>query len=143
MSITSADILAPTGPVEIIMFPGENVEGAVEGSTILVDRLNNYIAQAVAKNALLAFDDMDGANLAWALHLTFNAAYLGAVARPSTADSKVEIIGSAGYDKDQRDALLAQAEHYLDEYNVLLLALPTTASPVGTPSRSTTNSFEW
>jgi len=143
MAITNADMLAPTGPVEVTLFPGEDISGAAPPATILEERLDVYIAQAVAKNAAIAFDDMDAANLAWALHLAFQAAYIVAVARPASENSQIPVLGSEGYAKDQRDALLAKANEYFDDYNMLLMTVPTTSAPSGVPTRSTPLEYEW
>jgi len=143
MAITADDLLAPYGPVEVTLFPGEDTEGSVPGSTILKDRLEVYIAQASAKNAGISFPDADAADTAWALHLTFKAAHMVAVARPSMENAQVPVLGSETYSKDQRDALLLKAEEYLDVYNMLLAEVPTDQSPRGVPSHETTTEFDW
>jgi hypothetical protein len=143
MAITADDLIAPNGPIEVTLFPGEDVEGEIGGSTILKDRLNIYIAQASAKNAGISFPDEDAADTAWALHLAFEAAYMVAVARPSTDNAQVAVLGSETYSKDQRDALLIKANEYLDEYLALLAEVPTTSAQKGVPTRSTTNEFAW
>ena len=143
MAITNTDVLAPVGPVEKSMFPGEDVEGTNPPATVLEDRIDEYITQAGAKNGSLGFADQDAADLAWTLHLTFMAAWRLAVARPSTDDSKVQVLGSESFQKDQRQSLRDMADDYLEEYNVLLNAIPSTAAPVGVPSHSTTNTFDY
>ena len=140
MAITPADLLAPTGPVETLLFPGEVVG---DDMTTLEDRLQSYITQAETKNAAIGFADPDAADKAWALYLTFQAAYLIACARPSTENAQVEILGSQSYSKDQRDALLSRAQEYRDEYTDLLNAVPSTSTPVGIPSRSTPIVYDW
>lgn len=136
MAITYADLVSPTGPVEYELF-------ALESEAQVQTRLNDYCTQAIAKNASIDFANANDANIAWALHLTFRAAHIVAVARPSTDNAQVAVLGSQAYDKDQRDILLELAEDYLSEYNVMLSAVPTEESPKGVPTRSTTNVFDY
>jgi len=143
MAITPADLLSPVGPIEPELFEGEDVEGDNPPNTILEDRLQEYIDQAEAKNTPIGFSDQDAADKAWALHLAFSAAYMVAVARPSIDNAQVAVIGSQSYSKDQRDALLDKANEYFDEYRALLAAVPTTAAPVGIPSRTTSLDFDY
>lgn len=144
MAVTTADLLSPAGPVEVTLFPGEDTEDVDNpGSTLLETRLAAYISRAEVKTAGIAFTDPDPAVEAWALHLTFSAAYTLAVSRPSSEDTKVKILGSQGFSKDQRDALQRKADSYLREYDALVAAVPTTANPSGIPTRSTGNVFEW
>lgn len=143
MAITADDLLAPNGPVEPTLFQGEDIEGDVPGSTILKDRLEVYIAQASAKNAPIAFTDPDEADKLYALYLTFHAAWIVSIARPSMENAQVPVLGSESYAKDQRDALHEKALYYLDEYRGVLAEVPTTTSQIGPPSRSTALNFEW
>ena len=143
MPITADDLIAPNGPVEVTLFPGENTEGDSPPATILEDRLTIYITQASVKNVSIAFEDGDAADTLWALHLTFKAAHMVAVARPSMENAQVPILGSESYAKDQRDALLTKADEYEAEYNTLLAAVPTTEVQKGVPTRSTSNEFDW
>lgn len=143
MAITADDLLSPNGPVEPGLFPGEDIEGDVPGSTILKDRLGVYIAQASAKNSGISFPDADAADTAWALHLTFHAAWILSIARPSTENAQVPVLGSETYAKDQRDALYEQAEYYLGEYNELLAQVPTTEAQKGLASHTTAVEYDW
>lgn len=144
MAVTPADLLAPAGPVEVTLFPGEDVASEVNpGSTKLEDRLQTYIDRAVARTEGIAFPRPDDAVAMYALYLTFMAAYVLAASRPATENAQVEIIGSYGYSKDQRDALKAQANQYLTEYETLYAMVPISTQPATARSRQITNEFEW
>lgn len=140
MAVTPADLMAPAGPVEGTLFPGE---GDGTAGTDLHTRLTEYISRAESKVAGIEFPDPDLAAEKWALHLTFDAAYMLAVSRPATENTMVQVLGSHGYAKDQRDALRELAQHYLYEYQAEEAAAPTTQNPKGIPTRQTTNEFEW
>ena len=141
MAITPADLLAPAGPVEDELFPGEG-DGA--DPSALYTRLLSYVTQAVAKTSGIAFPDEDAAVEAWALHLTFKAAYMVAVARPATENSMVPVLGSETYTKDQRDALRAKADEYESVYAGLLAAIPAEGEqPVGVPTRTVSLEFDY
>lgn len=143
MAVTPADLLAPAGPVEDTLFRDE---GDGSAGTELNVRLSSYISTSVAKVAGVAFPDQDtedAAVTAWSLYLAFKAAYMVAVANPATENAQVEIIGSKGYAKDQRDALREAAEEFYRDYELILAAIPTDAQPYGVPTRSTTNKFEY
>lgn len=140
MAVTPADLLAPAGPVEETLFPGE---GDGDAATPLYTRLAAYIGQAEAKIVGVAFPDPDPATKAWALHLTFEAAYRVAVSRPATENSMVAVIGSHGYAKDQRDALKAEARKWKEEFFNLYASVPTTPVPLGPGSRQTRIIYEW
>ena len=105
------DLLAPNGPVEPELFPGE---GDGTAATTLFTRLARYIERAAAKTEVAA------AQRAYALYLTFHAAYIGAIARPSDIDLQVDILGREGFDEDQREGLLDLANGYLAEYESLV-----------------------
>lgn len=143
MAVIPDDLLSPLGPVEEELFPGEEVDGDTPGTTLLEERLTSYIAQAVAKIAGIAFPDADEATKAWALHLTFNAAHILLVARPSVDNAQVPVLGSEAFAKDQRERLLELANEYLDDYTALLVTVPTTNAPTGIPTRSTSIVYDY
>lgn len=140
MAVTPPDLLAPAGPVEEQLFPGE---GDGTAGTDLNARLTEYISQAEAKAAGIAFPEPDLAVESWALHLTFKAAYMVAVSRPANENTMVEVLGSKGFAKDQRDALLEKAKEYKQDYQNLAAAVPSTAQPVGLRTRTTKNEYEY
>jgi hypothetical protein len=141
MSVVVGDLVAPDGPIEPPLFPGE---GDGTSPSPLFIRLSSYLAQAEAKASGIAFPDPDEAISAWALYLSFHAAYMVAVARPATENSMVPVLGSDSYQKDQRDALLAAANEYKAIFNQLLVAVPdATVQPIGAPTRSTPLEFEY
>lgn len=135
--ITPADLLAPQGPVEEGFFPNDD-------AAAITVRLQTYIDRAVAKTSARPFLDPDAATLAWALHLTFEAAYLVACTRPANENSMVPVLGSEGYAKDQRDALKEQSLHYRDEYLMLENRVPMSDTLPSTPqSREVPTRYEW
>lgn len=138
--VTPTDLLAPEGPVEEELFPGEG-DGAA--GTELHGRLTTYINRAEAKVAGIDFPDTDHAVSLWALHLTFTAAYNVAIARPANENTMVEIIGSQGFAKDQRDAIKALAHQYAQDYRALAASVPSTAQPLGIPSRQVETKFDY
>jgi len=137
--VDPADLLAPAGPVEAALFPGE---GDGSNGTDLFARLSAYIDQAEVKAAEAAFLDPEAAARAWALHLSFEAAYTLAVSRPATENTMVQVLGSTTYTKDQRDGLKAKSNQYLAEFNRMLAQIPV-GSPSGPQSRQSTNTFDW
>jgi hypothetical protein len=142
--ITPADLLAPIGPVEVTLFPGEYSESSGATATKLESRLQTYIDQAYAKIDGIAFPLPDTAARAWALHLTFAAAYVLACSRPANENMMVAVLGSKGFAKDQRDALLVLSEQYAGEFAVLEAEIPVSVPIMGSAqSRQITNIFEW
>lgn len=140
MAVVPADLLSPAGPVEEALFPSEG-DGAP--GTDLYERLQRYIARAGVIASGIAFPDPDPAVTAYALYLTFQAAYMGAISRPAMENAQVPILGSTQFDKDQRDALKELYLEYQAEYNTLVSAVPTVQIQRGVPTRSTPNVFEW
>lgn len=140
MAVAPADLLAPAGPVEEELFPGE---GNGTAGTELYGRLSEYITRAQEKAAGIAFPDPDAAVESWALHLTFEAAYLLSVARPANENTMVEVLGSQGFARDQRDALRSMADYYARSYHGYVAEVPTEAQPLGAQTRQITNSYEW
>ena len=139
MAVEVDDLLAPQGPVEVTLFPGEGAP-----STALNDRLQTYIDRAVAKVGETGVSDPDPAVLAWSLHLTFTAAYIIASARPANENSMVAVLGSQGFAKDQRDTLKDLASEYAHKYEeAVSAALLPQPQPRGFQSREISNSFEW
>jgi hypothetical protein len=141
--ITPADLLAPAGPIEAALFPGEG--DGIDG-TDLYERLDAYITRAQTVTSGIAFPDPDPAVKAYSLYLAFDAAYMVSVARPSADNSLVPVLGSESYSKDQRDALKAKADLYFAEYRDLLVLVPPasgTIVPVGIPTRSTPTLFDY
>ena len=108
-----ADLLAPKGPLEPELFRDE---GDGSGGTELNTRLAEYIVQAIAKTSVTS------AQRAWALYLAFNAAYIIAISNPADVNFQVDILGSEGYDTDQREALQSKALEYLADYEVAKIA---------------------
>lgn len=147
MAIGIADLLAPVGPVEVTIFPGESTRSG-DTATALEVRLQTYIDKAKAKVAELTFPQPDPALedklvRAWALYLTFMAAYRIANSRPATENAQVAVLGSTTYTKDQRDALLAEANEYKLEYESTVVDIPTDVVPRTPQTRSTTLTFEY
>ena len=144
MAVTPSNLLAPTGPVEPELFPGES-EG--EGSSALLNRLTSYVAQGVAKVSSLTFETTakeDIAVEAWALYLAFRAAYTLTLARPAREDFKVEVMGATEYQADQRDALKILADDYFGDYqNAIADTGADLAISSGIPSYQSTNLFDW
>ena len=143
MAVTPDDLLAPSGPVEAELFPDEG-DGLV--GTDLYERLESYIAQAVTKitDSGVVLADPDPATTAWALHLTFQAAYIGFLARPASDNTYVSVLGAESHAKDQRDALKALADLYAQEYEGIIIEVPVeNATPRGVPSRTVPLEFEW
>jgi hypothetical protein len=140
--INVVDLLSPAGPVERTLFPGE---GDGSDGTKLEVRLQSYIDQSYDKVADIAFAEPDDAARAWALYLTHEAAYTLAISRPANENDMVPVLGSRGYQKDQRDALRAKANQYKAEYDSLESNAITASQPVnsGPQSRETPTNFAW
>lgn len=145
MPTTVADLMAPTGPVEKTLFPGEATLSVSNPEvTNLELRLEVYIQRAYSKIAGIGILQPDEAARAWALYLTFDAAYVLAVSRPAGENSQVPVIGSHTYGKDQRDGIFNRAQEYLSEYESYINAAPAEGLiDIGTRSRAVTNKFEW
>jgi hypothetical protein len=128
--INVVDLLSPAGPVERTLFPGE---GDGSDGTKLEVRLQSYIDQSYDKVADIAFAE------------PHEAAYTLAISRPANENDMVPVLGSRGYQKDQRDALRAKANQYKAEYDSLESNAITASQPVnsGPQSRETPTNFAW
>ena len=127
MAVLPEDLLAPEGPVEPSLFPGEHEEGAAA----LEQRLTAYINKAEAKVASYTFAnqaDEDEAVAAWSLYLTFRAAYTLALSRPAEDDSRMEVVGRTLFEADQRQGLRDMYEMYLSEYQLAVAGLDDAVS---------------
>jgi hypothetical protein len=134
--VTPESLLEPEGVVNPALFPDDD-------SAALMLRLQTYIDKANTTASDYAFMDTDVAVRALVLHRTFDAAYIIACSRPASEDSKVPILGSTGYAKDQRDALRDRSLAYLAEYEKLLVQVTTVVQPKGYQSREVTNYFDY
>jgi hypothetical protein len=143
--ILPADLLAPKGPVEVTLFPGESTPPEGGGDSPLIIRLLEYIEQAEIKSSEIAFPEPDTAVRNWALHLAFDAAYVLAISRAATENSMVPVLGSEGYMKDQRDGLKAKADAYAAAYQLLESAVTVISveQPRSYQSRQTPIIYEW
>ena len=145
MAITAETLIAPSGPVEPELFPGE-VTGD-DRSKLLV-RVNTYVNKGVVKATAAGFTDpsdlFDAAVEAWALYLAFDAAYTLYVMRPAEEDTQMVLLGRNRYDNDQRNALADKAMHYKELYMSLEATLgDSTPSSTGIPSFQSRNTYDW
>lgn len=146
MAVTRAALYAPAGPVEVVFFPGEDAASVQSPSLTKLDvRLDTYIAQAVVKVSVdypsASGSQADRAVRAYALYLTFQAAYLIKANAPGTDNSMIDGIGSQSWARDQRDAFLAKSKEYLTEYsNALYSASAVPSSPT---SRAVHTVYDW
>lgn len=143
MAVDPGSLIAPFGPVEPDMFPGEG-EG---DNTALHTRLTNYIQKAEAKVSALGITDetqVDEAVEAWALYLAFRAAYTLTLARPAEDDAQTDVLGRTRFDKDQRDGMKQLADSYFNQYQLLTMTVDSkSAASKGVPSYQTKNNFDW
>lgn len=142
MPIAPGELLAPVGPIELDLFPGEDEDDA------LLVRLSNYIGQAeikVTPYALEEGQDKDNLVRTWSLYLAFRAAYTLSLARPAEDQADVEVLGRTQYDRDQRDGLKLLADEYFAEFQVLVAQSVTSSSTVSTgiPSHQTPNRYDY
>ena len=115
--ITTADLLAPYGPVEYVFFPGESSLVAEDplNRTKLEVRLQVYLDQAYTEK-VGGWEDPDAGARPWALYRTFDAALLLMSSRPASENMQVEVLGSQAFVKDQRDDFRQRRQQYLTEY---------------------------
>ena len=145
MAIKAEDLIAPDGPIEPELFPGESEEDNKK----LLTRLTAYVNQAQAKVTALAitFDPTskeDDAVESWALYLAFNAAHTLTLARPAEDDHGTEVLGKTIFEKDQRLALKDLAEDYrADYFSAVEDTGLTIAASSGVPSYQSANVFDW
>ena len=143
MAVDPNTLIAPLGPVETQLFPGE-AEG---GSHMLHARMTSYVNQGVAKIAPYTFADTDEEDLAitaYALYLAFRAAYTIMVSRPADDDTGSPVLGRQTYQKDQREALKELYQSYHSEFQMLVSnASVTRAASTGIPSHQTRIEFDW
>jgi len=142
MAVSASDVLAPGGPIEKTLFPGEG--DGTSGSD-----LHNRVVETITKASVKASADgittqVDDAVLHWTLHTLYKAAFILAVSRPAQEDAQMEVIGSIRFDKDQRDGLRELASYHEDAY----LGIVDTESGTGThakglPSYQTKQDFDW
>jgi len=137
------DLISPNGPVEPDLFPGE-VVGTNED--VLLTRLTSYIGAADSKTDGLGLTGtvLSDAVTAWALHLTFQAAFILQIARPADEDAQESILGRQQFDKDQRDALRIMSNDYRSQYDdIILNKVDTSAAATGLASFQSTNLYDW
>jgi len=141
MSVAASDLLAPTGPVESALFPGESVD-------TIEQRLNSYISQSVAKAAGYSWGSVaeeDAGVTAWALYLTFRQAHTLSLMRPAENNFEIEVLGRTIFEEDQRTALKEISDMYLSEWGILSDAAGTGAGTISTgiPSHQSRNVYDW
>ena len=143
MAVKGEDLIAPNGPVEPELFEGESEEN----NRALNIRVAAYVKAGVAKVAGITFVDQaakDEAVTAWALYLTFRAAYTLTLTRPAEDDSQIGVMGSVTFDRDQREGVKELRDTYFADYQVLIADTGlTSAASTGVPSYQTTNLFDW
>jgi hypothetical protein len=134
--IAPVDLLAPAGPVEATLFRDESM-------TVVITRLQTYINRAYAKIEGKAFPLPDEAATLWALYLAFDAAYILSCALPGNENSMVQILGSEGFHKDQRDGLKNKRDEYQMAYEVLEHSLPQIGTISAPQTRQTSLRYEF
>lgn len=142
MAITPEELIAPEGPVEPDLFPGEHTE---QDSKLIV-RLSGYITQAEVRIATYPFtpEQEDPAARVYALYLAFRAAYTLSLARPAEDDMQTSVLGRTLFTEDQRKGLKEEADRYLGEFDSLAaVAGATSAASSGLPSFQSQNVFDW
>lgn len=144
MAVTPSNLLAPEGPVEPELFPGESEHD----NTALITRLSGYIAQGVTKVAgytdITEEAEVDEAVRVWALYLAFRAAHTLSLTRPAEDHTEVAVLGRTVYDEDQRKGLKDLANEYLAEFQILVVsATSRSAASPGIPSHQTSNEYDW
>lgn len=143
MAISAEDLLAPAGPVEPALFPGEGQKD----NKVLLARLTSYVNQAYDQISGFTFDPTtkeDDAARAYALYLAFEGAHTLALARPAEEDFQVELMGKVLFSKDQRQGLKELADKFLGDYFSFVEDTGgTTAAATGVPSHQVTNVFVW
>lgn len=127
MAVRSADLLAPSGLVELFMFPGET-QAKIE------ERLASSIAEAVEKGS-----PSDAATRAWAYHRAFTSVYLRLLTNPATVDVPDE--GSHSILAAQINRMKELADRYLGEWLVLQEETPSVS--VSLPHGPTPTRFTW
>lgn len=142
MAVVADDLLAPNGPVETELFPGEDHDA-------LTERLNAFISQAEAQAAQYTWANQaatDAGVTAYALYLSFRQAHTLALVRPAEEDSQAEMLGRVTYEEDQRDGIKDLADWYWKEWVNLsesTLTDPTSAVSTGVPSHQTSLQYDW
>jgi glutathione S-transferase len=135
MPLTVLDVLAPVGRIEPDLFPAEQEEDGTPKDALL-DRLNAYLDEAVARTADL--DDPDEAAKHWVYYRAFTAAAVRLAALPSNVSQNDT--GGHAYSSDQRKML----ERWASEALAAFRTLSTTVHIAGSAeTRSVTNNFDW
>lgn len=144
MAVTPENLIAPAGPLEKALFPGEHEEG----DDTFLERVTAYVSQATTKAGAYDFAttaEEDAAIEAWALHLAFRAAYTLSLTRPAEEDSRIEVLGRVIYADDQRRGLKELQDYYFSAWLDAIVNADDGSRTLstGTPSHSTPVTFEF
>jgi hypothetical protein len=129
MAVQPDALIAPNGPVELSLFPGEAPDGA------LLERMAVYVGKAEDKTSAYTFatpEREEAAVAAWALYLAFNAAYTLSLARPAEQDAGFEVLGRVLYEDDQRQGLKDLADKYFEEWLAVIAGADDGSQVLGT-----------
>jgi len=144
MAVLPSSLIAPNGPVEPNMFPGEVTDG---NTAELEARLQSYISKGILKATSdgLVEGNRDEAVENWALYLAFQAAHTLFAIRPAVEDAQMALLGRTEYDEDQRDILEKRAEQYKTAYFDYLDTVVTGGGPMskGVSTRQTRTEYDW
>lgn len=132
MALTATDLLQPVGRLTASMFPADV-------SATLSTRLAQYLAQGYAAAAGLSGPALDGAAVAYAYALAWEAVHDRLVAAPMTASFEGD--GSHAFQWNQVDAAAKKAREWRDVFDTavgaLYAVLPTepASAPATVPVR--------
>lgn len=144
MAVVAEALIAPDGPIEHDLFPGEVTDGNTQQLEVRVDA---YITKAAAKAAEDGFTGsaLDPATEVWALYLAFDAAYTLALSRPAEEDAQMALLGRNRYEVDQRDGIKRKALQYRDTYQAMLMSQSAAGGTISTgiPSHQTKVEYDW
>ena len=126
MAVIGSDLLQPKGPVDMVLFPGQQ-------SNIVTAMLDQYLTTAYADARVAAQTNptiQDALARSWALYLTFDGVYTRMLAEPLSVT--VTEKGGHGYSTEQIRGMAALRDKYLADFNAMILtpgAVPPSQMP--------------
>lgn len=139
MAVVPAQLLAPSGPITPLLFPGEDTNA-------LTSRLQAYIDNAGLRSEVIAaagdVPRADNMIIAFALWTAFTDVYIRMSAQPLTIN--VTEKGGHGYNTEQLRNMKALAQKYWDDFvNLQIVPVPAT-TPGATPgTQSVSTDVRW
>ena len=113
MALSANDFSMPQGKLSVDLFPLTASERAA--GTTAQQKLDSYVAAWIAESE--GKTSIESAQRAWVYYRAFDAVFVRLSANPAEAGK--DRFTSFKYQKEQRDAIRAERDAYLEEYIAL------------------------